>query len=122
MSKKVLIVDDEKDLVDMLKLRIEAMGYEVYSAFDGQEGLAKAREIKPDLIVLDIMMPKMNGYEVCRFLKFDDEFKDIPIIMLTARGQEADKQLGEEVGADEYITKPFDSNELVEKIKSILEA
>ena len=118
--KKILIVDDEKDLVEMLEVRIGALGYEVFKAYDGQEGLEKARETKPDLIILDIMMPKMNGYEVCRFLKFDEEFKNIPILMLTARGQDQDKKVGDDVGADAYMTKPFDGNELVTKIKEML--
>lgn len=120
-KKRVLIVDDERDLVETISFRLEAAGYEVLSAYDGQEGLEKARDEKPDLILLDVMMPKMDGYQVCRFLKFDEDFKNIPIVMLTARGQESDKNTGAGVGADAYITKPFDSASLLLKIKELLE-
>jgi DNA-binding response OmpR family regulator len=120
MAKRILIVDDEKDLVDILKARLEIEGYEVLTAYDGQEGLEKAQEEKPDLILLDIMMPKMNGYQVCRLLKFDDEYKRIPIVIITARGQEQDKSTGEEVGANEYITKPFENGVLLAKIKELI--
>ncbi len=120
MAKKILVVDDERDLVETITFRLEAAGYEVSSAFDGQEGLEKAREIKPDLILLDVMMPKMDGYQVCRMLKFDDDYKNIPIIMLTARGQEQDKKTGGDVGADDYITKPFDSKDLLARIQKML--
>jgi len=84
------------------------------------EGLDKAREEKPDLILLDVMMPKMDGYEVCRLLKYDEEFETTPIIMLTARTQAKDKSIGKDVGADDYITKPFDGTDLLEKIKKLL--
>jgi DNA-binding response OmpR family regulator len=118
---KILIVDDEADLVETLSFRLEAAGYEVIKAFDGIEGLDKARSTSPDLIILDVMMPKMDGYHVCRMLKFDDRFKEIPIIMLTARGQEQDKHTGKEVHADCFITKPFESAELMAKIKELIE-
>lgn len=120
MLKKILVIDDERDLVETITFRLEAAGYKVITAGDGQEGLDKAREMKPDLILLDIMMPKMDGYQVCRFLKFDEEYKDIPIIMLTARGQESDKNTGKNVGADDYVTKPFDGGELLLKIKKLV--
>lgn len=119
-KKRILIVDDERDLVETITFRLEASGYEVLAAYDGQDGLEKARGEKPDLILLDVMMPKMDGYQVCRMLKFDDEFKNIPIIMLTARGQNQDKRTGTDVGADCYITKPFDSKMLLEEIKKHL--
>jgi len=118
--KRILIVDDEKDLVDILKTRLEIEGYEILAAYDGQEGLEKAQEEKPDLILLDVMMPKMNGYQVCRLLKYDEEFQNIPVIIITARGQEQDKMTGDEVGADEYITKPFENGVLFAKIKELL--
>ena len=118
--KRILIVDDEKDLVDILKARLEIEGYEILAAYDGQEGLEKAQEEKPDLILLDVMMPKMNGYQVCRLLKYDEEFQNIPVIIITARGQEQDKMTGDEVGADEYITKPFENGVLFAKIKELL--
>ena len=118
--KKVLIVDDEQDIVESLKFVLEAEEYECYTAFNGEDGLKTAKEIIPDLIILDIMMPKMNGYKISRLLKFDSKYKDIPIIMLTARSQEEDKLIGEETGANEYITKPFDLDFVVEKVKRSL--
>ncbi len=118
--KKVLIVDDEQDIVESLKFVLEAEEYECYTAFNGEDGLKTAKEIIPDLIILDIMMPKMNGYKISRLLKFDSKYKDIPIIMLTARSQEEDKLIGEETGANEYITKPFDLDFVVEKVNEYL--
>ena len=120
MAKKVLIVDDEHDIVETLKFMLETENYECHCAYNGEEGLNKAKEIMPDLIILDVMMPVMNGYKVCRLLKFDTNYRNIPILMLTARSQESDKELGEETGANEYITKPFDINFVVERVKSYL--
>lgn len=120
VSEKILIVDDEADLVETLTFRLEAAGYKAISAHDGLEGLNVARAEKPDLIILDVMMPKMDGYQVCRLLKFDQNMKNIPIIMLTARGQEQDKQTGGQVGADVYMTKPFDSKILISKVEELL--
>ena len=120
MAKKVLIVDDEQDIVETLKFMLETENYECHCAYNGEEGLNKAKEIMPDLIILDVMMPVMNGYKVCRLLKFDITYRNIPILMLTARSQESDKELGEETGANEYITKPFDINFVVERVKSYL--
>ncbi|MBU0709139.1 MAG: response regulator [Candidatus Omnitrophica bacterium] len=120
MAKKILLVDDEKDLVETLAFRLEASDYEVVKAHDGQDGLDKARSVHPDLIILDLMLPKMDGYKVCRMLKFDEKFKKIPIILFTARAQESDKKMGEEVGADAYITKPFEAPVLLAKIKELL--
>lgn len=118
--KKVLIVDDEADIIEILQYVLETQGYECITAFDGEEGLKLAREANPDLIILDVMMPKINGYKISRLLKFDAKYKDIPIIMITARSQDEDKAIGEETGADEYITKPFQVDEVVEKVKSYL--
>ena len=118
--KKVLIVDDEQDIVESLKFVLEAEGYECFTAFNGEDGLKSAKEILPDLIILDIMMPKMNGYKISRLLKFDTKYKDIPIIMLTARSQEEDKLIGEETGTDEYITKPFELDFVVGKVNEYL--
>jgi len=106
--------------VETVTFRLEANGYEVLPAYDGQEGLDKARKEKPDLIILDLMLPKMDGYKVCRMLKFDEKYKKIPIIMFTARAQETDKEMGEEVGADAYITKPFEPQALLAKIEELL--
>lgn len=119
-NKKILLVDDEKDLVDTVSFRLKASGYDVVTAYDGQEALTKTRLEKPDLIVLDLMLPKMDGYKVCRMLKFDERYKDIPIIMFTARVQDSDRKMGEEVGADAYITKPFDPQNLLGKVKELL--
>ncbi|MFC1666480.1 response regulator transcription factor [Candidatus Omnitrophota bacterium] len=118
--KKILVVDDEPQLVEMLKMRLDAANYDVIVAHDGFEALDKARKEKPDLILLDIMLPKMDGYRVCRTLKFDERYKDIYIIIFTARVQEKDRKTGEEVGADAYIVKPFESHVLLGKIKELL--
>src|SRR3989338_5031088 len=115
-GKKILVIDDEQDLVDMLEITLESEGYEVLKAYDGHEGLEKSRESKPDLILLDVMLPKMDGYQVCRLLKFDDSSKDIPIVMLTARNQKQDRLTGKRVGADEYLVKPFSNEDLLKKI------
>ena len=117
---KILLVEDEADMVYALTLQLEAINCEVLSAADGQTGLDMARKEKPDLIILDLMLPKMDGYKICRMLKFDEKYKKIPIIMFTARAQDKDKKLGQEVGADAYITKPFDSKDLLDKISALL--
>ena len=119
-KKKILIVDDEQDMLYAVKLQIEANNYEVLTAVDGQEALEKARKENPDLIILDLMLPKVDGYKVCRMLKFDKKYKAIPIIMFTARAQKGDEQLGYEVGADAYVAKPFDPEKLLRKIKELL--
>ena len=115
-KKRIMIVDDETDLVETLTYRLEASDYEVLTAYDGQQGLDKVRAERPDIILLDVMMPKLDGYHVCRLLKSDEEFKNIPIIMLTARGQEQDIKKGKDCGADDYLTKPFESAQLLDKI------
>lgn len=119
-KKKILIIDDEKDLLDAVTFRLQANGYELIGAYDGQEGLDKARKEKPDLIILDLMLPKIDGYKVCRMLKLDEKYKKIPIILFTARAQEEDKKLGRDAGADSYITKPFEPQVLLGKIKDLL--
>lgn len=116
MAKKILVVDDEKELTKAMTIRLTAADYEVSVAHDGEEALKKARQEKPDLIILDLMLPKIDGYKVCRLLKFDQKYREIPIIMVTARVEEEDKRLGMETGADEYMTKPFDWADLLEKI------
>jgi len=117
---KILVVDDEADLVETIQFALELEGYNVLVASNGEEGLNIARQEKPDIILLDLMLPKLDGYKVCRLLKFDERYKSIPILMLTAKTQEKDKILGKETGANEYITKPFDMDELMAKIKSYL--
>ncbi len=119
-KKKILIVDDEKDLVYGVSLQLETSGFEVLAAYDGQEGLDKARKEKPDLIILDLMLPKIDGFKVCRMLKFDEKYKKIPIILFTVRAQESDKQTAAEVCADAYITKPFEPQVLLDKIAELL--
>ena len=118
--KKILIVDDEADIIEILQFVLESNGYECITASDGEMGLNLAREANPDLIILDVMMPKINGYKISRLLKYDNKYKDIPILMITARSQEEDKVIGEETGADEYITKPFNVDYVLEKVKSYL--
>lgn len=118
--KKILIVDDEQDIVESLKFMLEVSGYTCYSAYNGEDGLRMAKELIPDLIILDVMMPKINGYKISRLLKYDKKYKDIPIIMVTARSQEEDKLIGEETGVDEYITKPFDLDYVVQRVNEYL--
>ena len=120
MPKKILIVEDYPHIVEVLRIRLEAAGYEVIAAVDGQEGLNMARSEKPDLIILDVMLPKMNGYKVCRFLKFDAKYKHIPIFLLTARGKPEDIETGKATGANEYIIKPYDPQELLALIRRYL--
>lgn len=117
MMKKILIVEDEKDMVTGLKFNLEARDYTVIVAYDGETGYQKALGEKPDLVILDIMLPKLNGYEVCKRLK--KEIPDLPIIMLTAKSQEAEIVTGLELGADDYITKPFSVLELLARIKAL---
>ncbi len=118
--KKILVVDDETMIREMIKTRLEANNYEVITAGDGQEALDKAHRENPDLILLDLMLPKVNGYKVCRMLKFDDKYKKIPIIMLTERTTEDKVKAGEEVGADMSLTKTFDSKIPLGKIEELL--
>jgi len=120
-AKKILIVDDEPDVASLLTLLLRSQGYEAVVASDGRQGLELARKENPDLIILDIMLPGLDGYKIARMLKFDESYSHIPIIMLTAKVQEKDKALGLETGADEYLTKPFDTQLLLKKVKEILE-
>jgi DNA-binding response OmpR family regulator len=121
MSKKrILVVDDEVDLVETVRFSLELEGYDVLVAYNGEEALNQARKENPDLILLDLMLPKLDGYKVCRLLKFDERYKHIPILMLTAKIQEKDKVTGMETGANEYITKPFEMDELMKKVKGYL--
>ncbi|MDR1131116.1 MAG: response regulator transcription factor [Oscillospiraceae bacterium] len=116
MAKTVLIVDDEKSIVDILRFNLEKSEYEAICAYDGREGLRLARERNPDLILLDVMLPYIDGFEVCRTLR--NEGCGIPIIMITAREEETDKVFGLELGADDYITKPFSVRELLARVKA----
>lgn len=118
--KKILIVDDEVDLVETVRFPLEIEGFDTLVSYNGEDALNQARKEKPDLIILDLMLPKLDGYKVCRLLKFDERYKHIPILMLTAKTQEKDKILGKETGADEYITKPFEMDHLLAKVKKYL--
>ena len=120
--KKILIVDDEQDIVESLKFVLESSDYSCYTAFNGEDGLKLAKDLIPDLIILDVMMPKINGYKISRLLKYDSKYKNIPILMITARSQEEDKLIGEETGADEYITKPFDLDNVLKTVDKYLKA
>jgi DNA-binding response OmpR family regulator len=120
MAKNILLVDDEPNILVMLSSRLKKNGYDVITARDGQEAFDVARKSKPDLIILDLMLPRMDGYTVCGLLKKDTKYSMIPIIMLTAKAQESDIKMGETVGADAYVKKPFTSEELMEVIKSFL--
>jgi two-component system alkaline phosphatase synthesis response regulator PhoP len=118
--EKILIVDEEIDASTALKVALEAEGYNVIEALDGYEGIRKAKSENPDIILLDIMMPGMDGFEVCQLLKADPASMHIPIIMLTAKGEVDDKVEGLELGADDYVTKPFNLKELKARIRIVL--
>ncbi|MFC0233633.1 response regulator YycF [Vagococcus entomophilus] len=115
--KKILVVDDEKPISDIVKFNLTKEGYEVFTAYDGEEAVTMVKEVEPDLILLDLMLPKIDGLEVCRQVRKD---YDIPIIMVTAKDSEIDKVLGLELGADDYVTKPFSNRELVARVKANL--
>lgn len=117
MSKKILVVDDEKNIVDILTFNLKKDGFETVEAYDGEKGLELALSIKPDLVLLDIMLPKMDGFTVCRKIR---EKSSVPILMITAKEEEVDKVLGLELGADDYITKPFSTRELMARVKANL--
>ena len=120
MAEKILVVEDEPAIVTMLKYNLEKEGYEVLVAEDGEKAVAVAEEERPALILLDWMLPKMTGIEVCRHIRHKSQYTNIPIIMLTARGEEADRVRGLQLGADDYITKPFSLPELNARIKAVL--
>ena len=121
MKPRVLVVDDESQIVNIIQFTLEHNDFEVLVALDGQEGLQIAREEKPDLIILDLMLPKIDGYKVCRLLKFDKKYRHIPIILLSARSESEDRALGRQVGADDFLGKPFEGEELVAKINELLD-
>ena len=119
-KRKVLIVDDEPSIAKILRKQLEVAGFEVTVAVDGEDGLAKVREWKPELVLLDVMLPKINGHEVCKTLKADPELKGIPVIMLTAKTQRQDQDLAQQQGADAFLTKPFQLAELLAKVRGLL--
>jgi two-component system phosphate regulon response regulator PhoB len=120
MKQKVLVVDDEPDVLELIEFNLRAAGYEVVTAGDGEEALKKAQGIQPSLIVLDVMLPELDGLEVCKALRREPLTASIPIIMLTAKAAEIDRVLGLELGADDYVTKPFSPRELVLRVKNML--
>ncbi len=117
---RILLVDDEPSIVKMVGKRLEVEGFEVLVAMDGQEALKKAQTESPQLIILDLMLPKMNGYEVCTMLKQDARYQGIPIIMFSAKAQEKDERLGRECGANAYVRKPFQAKELLDQVRALL--
>ena len=117
MPNKVLVVEDEANLLVALKYNLNSEGYDVFTAEDGEAGLALARREKPDVVILDVMLPKLDGFEVCRILRRES---DVRIIMLTARGEEIDRVVGLELGADDYVTKPFSNRELMARVRNML--
>ncbi|MDA8241753.1 MAG: response regulator [Nitrospiraceae bacterium] len=119
-QEKILVVDDEPDIVELVAYNLQKEGFIVSSASDGEDALAKIREEKFDFIILDLMLPGMPGMEICRVLRNDPKTKNLPIIMLTAKGEEVDKILGLEVGADDYLTKPFSPRELLARIRAVM--
>lgn len=120
MNEKILIVEDEEDLRKALEIRLKQNNFKVIMSRDGEDGLKKAKEELPDLIILDVIMPKMSGFEVCHHLKADPKYKDIPVIMLSIKSSEDAVKKGYENGVDEYMTKPFDWPFILEKIKILL--
>ena len=119
-SKKILIVDDDKDFLKGLTIALENKGYTVVTATNGAEALELARSESPNLILIDIILPGMSGFKVCRFLKFDENYKDIPIIIISAKADVENKNMGKEIGADLYITKPFENEELFQAINKLI--
>jgi two-component system alkaline phosphatase synthesis response regulator PhoP len=121
MSKgKILVVDDENYILHILDFSLGAEGYEVITAEDGEEAVRKVKEERPDLVVLDVMMPKMDGFEACRMIKRDPDTGGTPVILLSARARDVDQKQGYEAGADDYITKPFSPGRLVERVHGLL--
>jgi two-component system phosphate regulon response regulator PhoB len=120
MKIHILVIEDEAALVELIRYNLEKEGFRVSAANDGEEGLALLKESKPDLLVLDWMLPHVSGIEICRQIRRKTELRDLPVIMLTARGEEADRIRGLEVGADDYIIKPFSPSELVARIRAVL--
>ena len=119
--KKVLLVDDKREIRLLVQMTLKGSDYEFYGAADGKEAVEKALSVKPDLILLDVMMPEMDGFKACRHIKSSPETESIPVIMLTAKGEEMDIEKGRECGADDYFIKPFSPLELLKKIDKILE-
>jgi phosphate regulon transcriptional regulator PhoB len=120
VTKKILIVEDESDLIKLLKYNLEKEGFRVNYATDGSVALAEVRRDPPDLVILDLMLPGLDGLEVCRQLRRNDRFARTPVLMLSARGEEADRVVGLELGADDYVTKPFSTREMIARVRALL--
>ena len=119
-KKKILIVEDEPDMRELLRVHLATSGYEVFVASDGEEGMEETKSVGPDLIILDLMMPRIGGYEVCARLKTDQRFQHIPILMFTARAGDLDRLMGFQCGAADYLPKPFNEDMLLGKIQKLL--
>ncbi len=120
MQKNILIVDDEKDIVELVAYNLGREGYRITKAYDGQQAWQFIRENRPDLLILDLMLPGINGFELCRLIRKQRETEDLPIIMLTAKTDSVDKIMGLEIGADDYLTKPFNVRELLARVRAVL--
>src|ERR1041385_7626841 len=118
--KSILIIEDDRDIIELVRYNLEKEGYRVSAAEDGVSGLAQAKNSPPDLLVLDLMLPKLPGLEICRDLRLNSKTSRLPILMLTARGDEADRIVGLEMGADDYVSKPFSPRELMARVKALL--
>jgi two-component system, OmpR family, alkaline phosphatase synthesis response regulator PhoP len=118
--KRVLIIEDDKDIVELVRYNLANEGFQVSAALDGVSGLTTVKKTPPDLLLLDLMLPKLSGLEICREIRRDDSLNRLPILMLTARGEEADRVVGLEMGADDYVTKPFSPRELIARVKALL--
>jgi CheY-like chemotaxis protein len=117
---RILVIDDEQAVIEAVRLKLIGFEFELISAGDGSEGLHKAHAEKPDLIILDIMLPKIDGYRLCRMLKFDEKYKKIPVIVLTAKSEDSDMEQAKKMGADAFLTKPFNGEDLKQTIQSLL--
>jgi two-component system, OmpR family, alkaline phosphatase synthesis response regulator PhoP len=120
MMKRILLIEDDKDIVELVRYNLEKDGYQVVTATDGASGLAQIRKAPPDLLVLDLMLPKLSGLEICKEVRKDISLNRLPILILTAKGEEADRVVGLELGADDYVTKPFSPRELAARVKALL--
>jgi len=118
--KRVLLIEDDRDIVELVRYNLDREGFQVTSATDGSSGLAQVRKSAPDLLLLDLMLPKLSGLEICKEIRRDQSLNRLPILMLTARGEEADRVIGLEMGADDYVTKPFSPRELVARVRALL--
>ncbi|MFQ6613893.1 MAG: response regulator transcription factor [Fidelibacterota bacterium] len=120
MPKRILVVDDDPNIVNLIRAFLTKIGFEIMEANDGLDGLQKARTEKPDLIILDVMLPKLDGFKLSRLLKFDETFQNTPILMLTAKSDEKDERTGKAMGADAYLTKPFKNQQLIDQVKALV--